>query len=99
MKPCICGDCTRLRATQGKIPEHLREGLLGYFVHHEATGGFLMAVLSNDLMRAVCNADAESRAALRDICLWVYNDAEPGGASGSPEKVRAHLAKRRTVTP
>lgn len=47
-------------------------------------GGFLEAVLTNDLMRAVSNADQGNHLALREICWYVYNEL-PGPCHGSPE--------------
>jgi hypothetical protein len=94
VKPCECSDCVRLRATQSKVPEHLREGLLRYFVHHGGTGGFLEACLMNDLARAVAGADRDSFASLREIMSWIYNEAEPGSAWGSRKAVVDWLAKK-----
>jgi hypothetical protein len=56
-----------------------------YVKYHKPVGNFLKAVLQNDLRTAVCNADPDSYAALREIVLWVHNEAEPGHCWGSPE--------------
>ena len=61
-----------------------------YVEHRIPTGGFLEAVLSNDLMGAVGRADAGNLRDLHEICSYVYNRI-PSGCWGSPEKVRAWL--------
>ena len=50
-------------------------------------GGFLCAVLSNDLMTAVNTADAYNLKALKDICQYIYNEL-PEASHGSPAAVR-----------
>jgi len=64
------------------------------------TGGFLRAVLENDLMEAVGRADHSSLVNLADICRYVYNDI-PAPCHGSPEKVsewlQMHAEKRLAV--
>ena len=69
------------------IPAITREALDRYSVHHVPTGGFLRAVLSNDLMEAMGRADEENRAAIFDICGYVHNEL-PGNCHGSPDRVR-----------
>jgi hypothetical protein len=54
------------------------------------TGGFLQAVLSNDLMDAFGRADEGNRADLFEICSYVYNEM-PAPCHGSPERVKAWL--------
>jgi len=56
------------------------------------TGGFLAAVLSNDLKQACGRADSDNRETLVDIVTWIYNEM-PSGAWGSPERVRDWLAR------
>ena len=77
------------------IPLPILEGLREYGLHHVSPGGFLHAVLCNNLHEAVCRADVESLAAIRQIVLYVYN-AMPSPCWGSPENVEAWL-KRRPV--
>jgi hypothetical protein len=73
-----------------KIPARIKQALDSYATDRAATGGFLRAVLENDLMRAMSRADLESRAALHDICVYVYNEL-PSGCWGDPETVRRWL--------
>ena len=66
------------------------ESLQRYADNHIETGGFLRAVLENDLMEAVGRADEINQQDLFDICGYVYNDM-PAICHGSPEKVQAWL--------
>lgn len=78
------------------IPLPILDGLRQYGLHHVPVGGFLKAVLCNNLHEAVCRADVGSLAAIRQIVLYVYN-VMPSACWGSREKVEAWL-KLRTVT-
>ncbi len=60
------------------------------------TGGFLEAVLSNNLREALGRADDENAAALRDIVAYIYNEL-PGACWGSPERVDAWLNRGEKV--
>lgn len=68
------------------IPEHTLAALNRYVEHRLMPGGFLTRVLCNDLFGAVAHADSENRAALADICQYIYNRI-PGDAWGSQETV------------
>lgn len=57
----------------GVVPRHLLEGLMAHVVHGRAVGGFLTAVLSNDLMEAMGRADLVSTAHLHDLVSVCYN--------------------------
>lgn len=70
----------------------IKESLDRYVRDSTPTGDFLRAVLSNDLMQAMARADDENRRDLFDICDYVYNDM-PSGCHGSPEIVKAWLAR------
>lgn len=74
------------------VPEHLHEGLIEYIVDGRPVGGFLQAVLENDLLEAFGRADHESAAGLQNLCAFLYNDA-PSACFGSPEFVRAWYEK------
>ena len=77
------------------VPEHLHEGLIRYFVSGMRPGGFLLAVLENDLAVAVRVADDLSLSGLRRLCEFLYFDV-PGHSCGSPEKVDAWSETFRT---
>lgn len=72
------------------IPENLWHGLECYFVHRIQPGGFLTAVLENDLHGACQRADGTSRTVLWELSAWLFNHA-PGGSYGTPQRVRAWL--------
>lgn len=75
------------------LPESLEPGLTRYLKHHIPPGGFLLAVLRNDLWDACSRADFENRAHLFNIVFWLENNA-PREAWGSTEKVRVWLSQR-----
>jgi hypothetical protein len=70
------------------VPEHIAAGLLRYVEEGCPVGGFLTAVLCNDLREAVGRADDKSMAGLPAIVGWLYNET-PAGCWGSPDKVKA----------
>lgn len=72
------------------IPQHIKFSLDEYAKSGRPTGGFLRAVLENDLMKAAGKADEFSRIAFFDICSYIYNKM-PLSCYGSPEKVEAWL--------
>ena len=72
------------------LSEHIRGSMKLYIENRVKPGGFLIAVLSNDLMAATARADHINRNNLFDICSFLYNEA-PSCCHGSPEKVRAWL--------
>lgn len=74
-----------------KAPNNLGPSLQRYIEKRIPMGGFMMAVLSNDLKEAMRRADEYSRQCLFEIVSWLYNEA-PASCWGSPEKVSAWLA-------
>lgn len=74
------------------IDNKLREALGRYVQDGIETGGFLRAVLENDLMEAANRADQINREELADIVQWV-NDYCPPESWGSKAEVEAWLAK------
>lgn len=69
------------------------DGLQRYVEHRVPTGGFLRAVLENDLKEACIRADLENIEVIPIYVHWLYNKA-PVICWGSPEKVKAWLAGR-----
>jgi len=76
-----------------QIPRHTLEGLRAYVCNGRAGGGFLAAVLSNDLMRAIGQADDANQRALAAICNFLWNRC-PVGCWGSPENYQQWLAEK-----
>ena len=74
--------------------ERMVAGLDKYARHGVPTGGFLKAVLANDLAQAVGRADEESIVELRDIVRYVYNHL-PATCWGSYERVEEWLTIKR----
>jgi len=68
------------------IPTHTQAALNRYVNNHIPPGGFLTAVLTNNLFDAIAHADKENILALKEICQYVYNEI-PGACWGSKEKM------------
>ena len=75
------------------IRQDVMESLKRYIEHRIPTGGFLEAVLSNDLKEAIGRADEDNMRVLPEIVGWLYNEA-PSSCWGSPQRVKEWLAKR-----
>lgn len=75
------------------IPGHTRVALSAYVEEGIIPGGFLTAVLCNDLFGAVARADALNAACLVDICKFIYNRL-PGDTWGSAEIMRDYVARK-----
>ena len=73
-----------------EVPEHLFNGLRNFALHGLEPGGFMFALLSNDLRRSCELADAISGPAIFEIVSYIYNEL-PSNCWGSPEKVKAWL--------
>lgn len=70
------------------LPEHMRYSIQGYIDRGQPVGGFLTALLSNDLMEAFARADDQNIAAMKAWVKFLYNHA-PNGCHGSSDKVVA----------
>ena len=70
------------------IPDRMIGGLIRYINEGVVPGGFLLAVLDNDLREACGRADSENLSLLPAYVAFLYNEA-PAGCSGSPGKVAA----------
>jgi len=68
------------------IPERTLASLERYVQDRVPPGGFLLAVLTNDLLGAVSRADKENLAALPEIVSYVYHEI-PGNCWGSKDAV------------
>lgn len=76
------------------LPEHMREGARGYIEHGAEPGGFLRAVLENDLVGAAVKADAVNLVSLQRWAKFLYNQA-PAGSWGSREAVNEWIRQRK----
>lgn len=76
------------------IPNHLQASLDDYANHGVPVGGFLSAVLANDLMLAVGRADDTNVRILKEICEYVFNFL-PRQCYGSREAVEGWIKHKR----
>lgn len=81
---------------ENRIPDHTKGALERYVIRGIGPGGFLTAVLSNDLKGACTRADIENRDALFSIVSWLMNYA-PSGCWGSKERVSDWLEYKRDL--
>lgn len=69
------------------LPEHTLDTLQNYEKIGCPTGGFLEAVISNDLAGAFSRADRQNRYRMFEIVTYIYN-VMPAEAWGSPGAYR-----------
>lgn len=69
------------------LPERFQGGLQHWVEGGQVPGGFLTAVLRNDLSDAVMRADSESLLLIRHVVQWLTAHA-PGPSWGSVGAVR-----------
>lgn len=74
------------------IPEMTRGSIMRYVEHGIQPGGFLTAVLSNDLYNATGRADRMNLAALPAIVRWFANHCP--NLYGA-ENMREHIASKK----
>ncbi len=75
------------------IPEFTKETIDRYVKDHCHPGGFVYAVLSNDLAEAFARADDNNSFFMKDIVSYIYNHI-PINSWGSKEIVDSWLAAR-----
>lgn len=73
------------------VPDALTPGIVRYLHERIEPGGFLMAVLKNDLMEAAVRGDDRSIECLPGLARFLLNEA-PVRSYGTPEKVAKWLA-------
>jgi len=78
-----------------QIPEHMMASLKRYVDQKVEPGGFLSAVLCNDLKGAVGQADFINIEIIPVYVSWLYNEA-PAICWGSPEKFSSWLNESPT---
>jgi len=81
--------CAKL-GEQAMIPGSILEGLERYTKFHRHPGGFLVAVLANDLLCAVQKASKGNRELLAEIVEYVERSVTTE-ARGSYERVQTWL--------
>ena len=78
-------------------PVHILDSINAYVEHGQRPGGFLAAVLQNNLTGALRSADDASRRGLDDIILYIWNEV-PATCWGSTAKVEAWLGEETPRT-
>ena len=71
-----------------KLPAHMQEAARGYVEDGAGVGGFLTALLSNNLFETYAKADSTNREAIPVWLDFLYWEA-PSRCWGSREKVTA----------
>jgi len=74
--------------------KHMISGVKLYIEDHVESGGFLMAVIKNDLKTAIMRADSMNKMYIQEI-LWWFMEHAPHECWGSAEKAEAWLEKRK----
>jgi len=82
----------RNKLAASAIPEYMHAGIERYIVQRIKPGSFLTAVLSNDLRKAVEQADGLNITLLPDYVKFFYNYT-PSGCWGSAAKVEEWLTQ------
>ena len=67
------------------VPEHTAGALSRWILDGIEPGGFLKAVLTNDLKESFGRADGENIKHMKEIIMFLYNDA-PMSCWGSVER-------------
>lgn len=84
----------RARAYMMGVPVSTIDCIANYIYHRVPPGGFLGAVLENNLMESMCRADDQNRPRLWEICALLYNYA-PRDCWRSIENVKAWIEAGR----
>jgi len=72
------------------LPDYMVPAVYNYLENRKMPGGFLSAVIQNDLHGAISQADDQNRMAIRAWVKLLYNEF-PGNAWGSTAKFNQWL--------
>lgn len=70
-----------------RIPEHTKTSIENYLLYGLPPGGFLTAVLTNNLYGAIASADSQNKDRLADIVRWLQFSA-PSNSHGDFDIIR-----------
>jgi len=73
--------------------QNIKYALKRYVEDRIPTGGFLRAVLENDLLNAITRADDENVKRIREIVQYIYWEL-PSNCWGTPQRVFAWLERK-----
>lgn len=76
------------------IPPHMMGAIERYIEEHCPVGGFLEAVISNNLKEACGRADSVNMGLLPAYVIYFYNEA-PAACWGSPEAYARWISAKR----
>jgi hypothetical protein len=77
-----------------RIPPHILASIDAWVLRATPTGGFVGAVLKNDLKGAVSHADLECIPAIPAMVAYLYNEC-PMACWGSVDQVKAWAAAKQ----
>ena len=77
-----------------KIPEHLMRRIKMYVDHGQNLGGFLYAIFTNDLFKAVGKADDINMPLIQIYVAYIVNEV-PYNCHGSKEIVDLWIEKKQ----
>ena len=80
-------------ADWGLIPDYMKDGVARYVEYGIMPGGFLTAVLENNLFMAIGKADDCNKQLLANWCMFVWNEL-PATCWGDKETVKAWAKSR-----
>ena len=80
------------------VPFHMRDGLLRYLEFGIMPGGFLEALINNDLKTTYARADHINTLKIREYLVWLMNYApsDSWGYGGATQFWQKHTAGLRT---
>ena len=76
---------------------YMREAVQRYIEQGIPPGGFLTAIICNNLKESFMRADENNARYLQEWVQWFYWQA-PGSCWGSPEKMHAWIAARQAAS-
>lgn len=78
------------------VPSYMQDGLLDYLEYGIPPGGFLTAILENDLFQTYARADQINCLTVGAYVSFLYNHAD-GRSYGSREKVQQWVDSKRRL--
>ena len=81
-------------AIERGVPDYTADSLARYVFDGIMPGGFLTAVLENNLMEAFGQADNANSSAMKEIVTFIYN-CVPSHCHGTSKKVCAWMEERQ----